>query len=232
MKRGIALYTGGKDSHYAIYKALEKGILVDLLVIVKPVRSDSWMFHTVNIDLAVKHAELMGMNYLLIEVSGIKEKEIHELKQKLKQFKEKLMEYEVMVSGAVGSTYQKQRIDALAEELRMKHIAPLWGFTPSKLIVEEASNLSFIITAIQAYGLSMEWLGKVINAFNVYSFLKAAEKALINPVGEGGEFETFVLSSPMFRRGYPYIRKAEVITYPNFGVGYYVIKDLTISTSS
>ncbi|PUA33087.1 MAG: hypothetical protein B7O98_01200 [Zestosphaera tikiterensis] len=231
MKRGFALYTGGKDSHYAIYKALEEDILVDLLVIVKPVRSDSWMFHTVNIDLAVKHAELMGLNYLLIEVSGVKEKEVDELKRKLSRVRE-LSDYEVVVSGAVGSTYQKERVDVLAEELHMRHVTPLWGFPPSKLIVEEASNLSFVITAIQAYGLRMDWLGNVINASNVHAFLKDVEEASINPVGEGGEFETFVLSSPLFKRGLLYVRKAEMVTYPNFGVGYYLIRDLGTSTSS
>ncbi|MCC6033807.1 MAG: hypothetical protein LM561_07025, partial [Desulfurococcaceae archaeon] len=83
---------------------------------------------------------------------------------------------------------------------------------------------SFMITAIQAYGISMRWLGTVINEGNVEEFLKDLEKHGVSPVGEGGEFETYVITSKLFKGGGVYVESAELVKYPLHGSGYYVIK--------
>jgi len=129
-----------------------------------------------------------------------------------------------LVSGAVASKYQKERIDLIARELGLEHVTPLWGRDQRILLLEETRYLSFMITAIQAYGLSMRWLGTVINEGNVEEFLRDLEKHGISPVGEGGEFETYVITSKLFKGGGVYVESAELVKYPLHGSGYYVIK--------
>ncbi len=226
MRKAVALYTGGKDSHYAIIKALEKDIVTTCLVIVRAGREDSWMFHTVNIDRAILHAKLMGIPYVTVRVSGAKEIEVEELKHALgTQAVMCVDEVEYLVTGAVASRYQKERVDVLAEELGLKHYAPLWGADQGKLFLEEASTLSFLITAVQAYGLSGELLGKPVTPSFAAKLLSRFKRYSISPVGEGGEFETFVISSPMFRGRSIAIRKASMMWNPNTFTGYYVIED-------
>jgi len=229
MRKAVALYTGGKDSHYAIIKALEKGIVTACLIIVRAGREDSWMFHTVNIDRAILHAKLMGIPYVTVQVSGAKEIEVEELKHALgTQAIMRTNEVEYLVTGAVASRYQKERVDMLAKELGLKHYAPLWGADQGKLFLEEASTLGFLITAVQAYGLSSELLGRLITPSLAVKLLSRFKRYSISPVGEGGEFETFVISSPLFKGRSIAVRKASMTWNPNTFTGYYVIEDVGI----
>lgn len=225
--RGIALYTGGKDSHFAIMKALKAGVPVDLLVIVVPAASDSWMFHSVNVELSRLHADLIGVDKVLLRSSGIKELEVLEVLSSLKKLNLH-SRYKYLISGAVASRYQKDRVDLMARELGLIHVAPLWGYDQKTLLLEEAKHMSFIVTAIQAYGVSMRWLGTLINESNVKEFLRDLEKHGVSPVGEGGEFETYVISSKLFKGGGVYVESAELIKHPLQSFGYYVIKSARI----
>ena len=223
----MALYTGGKDSHYAIIESLRKGVIVGDVLIVNSLRPDSWMFHTINIELAKLHAKLMGMNYLTTEVSGIKEAEVRELAEAIKD-RIDFSKYDYLVTGAVASRYQKARVDALAEELGIKHLAPLWRRNQEALLAEEINELGIIVTAVQAYGLGQEWLGKLLSKEVVKEFLNLCRKYGISPVGEGGEYETLVLRSPLFRGKGLMIRKAELLYYPQQFWGVYEVKDVSI----
>ncbi len=224
LKCGIALYTGGKDSHFAIMEALREGVTVRKVIIVVPQRQDSWMFHAINILLAEKHAELMGLKYLKIKVSGIKEVEIEELTRELKG-DEFLEGCEYLVTGAVASSYQKRRVDELANALSMKHLSPLWGRDQDQLLIDEAHKLDFIVTAVQAYGLPLTLLGRAVKSEEVSLILEARRKYGVSPVGEGGEFETLVIGSPLFRGRSIFVRKARAEIYPNLHTGFYLVED-------
>ena len=227
LRKGLVFYTGGKDSHYAIIESLRKGIIVRDILIVNSLRPDSWMFHTINIELAKLHAKLMGISYLSVDVSGVKEAEIRELAEALRERVE-ISKYDYLITGAVASRYQKARVDALADELGIKHLAPLWGRNQDTLLMEEISELGIIITAVQAYGLSQEWLGRLLSVEATREFLNLCRKYGISPVGEGGEFETLVLRSPLFRGKGLMIRKAELRYYPQQFWGVYEVKDVSI----
>lgn len=223
--RAIALYTGGKDSHYSIIEASKQGISVGLLLTAIPAREDSWMFHVVNIKWTRLHAEAMNKKIVYYNVSGIKEREVEELGKIL----ETLVSREgidAIVTGAVASMYQKKRVDRIAEKLGIKHIAPLWGQDQEELVRKEAANLRFIITAVQAYGLTEKWLGVEITRDNIEEFLKTCKRYNISPVGEGGEFETFVVDSPLMRKKVR-IRKGKKTWFPA-GYGYFIIEDAVL----
>ena len=229
MHKALALYTGGKDSHYAIIKALEKGIMTTCLVIVISDREDSWMFHTVNIEHALLHATLMGIPYVPVRVSGAKEIEVEELKHALEGLTTLHVDgVEYLITGAVASQYQKKRVDKLAEELGLEHYAPLWGSNQDELFLQEANTLRFLMTAVQAYGLSKELLGKPITPSLAVRLLPKFQRYSISPVGEGGEFETFVISSPLFKGRSITIRRASIAWNPNAFAGYYRIEDAGI----
>ena len=123
--RVAALVTGGKDSALALYRALKRGYEVKHLVTMLPQREDSWMFHFPNIHLTTLFAEAVGIPLVQAETSGIKETELEDLKRVLST-----LDIEGVVYGAISSRYQKQRIDRICRELRLRPIAPLWKKTP------------------------------------------------------------------------------------------------------
>ena len=105
--RVAVLYTGGKDSHYALLKALDQVHDVVCLITVVARREDSYMFHTVNVKWSLLHGEAMGTPQHLVEVSGEKEREVEELALHMERLVQRC-QLEGLVTGAVASTYQKK----------------------------------------------------------------------------------------------------------------------------
>ncbi|RLG72167.1 MAG: ATP-binding protein, partial [Thermoprotei archaeon] len=49
--RFAALFSGGKDSTYALHLAMLKGLEIVCLITLKPLREDSWMFHYPSVEI-------------------------------------------------------------------------------------------------------------------------------------------------------------------------------------
>ena len=82
----------------------------------------------------------------------------------------------------------------------MECFNPLWQKNQIELL-EELVKLNFkvIIVGVAAYPLDENFLGKEINSDFIEEMKKLQKEYKINPAGEGGEFESFVLNSPMFK---------------------------------
>jgi diphthine-ammonia ligase len=132
----------------------------------------------------------------LAETSGIKEKELEDLKKLLAS-----LDVDGVVTGAVQSVYQKERIDRLCNELGLKSVAPLWHQEPLE-IMKELIRLKFrvILVGVYAYGLDQTWLGREINTETLEKLVELHEKYQISLVGEGGEYESLVLDAPIYKK--------------------------------
>ncbi|MEM4327141.1 MAG: 7-cyano-7-deazaguanine synthase, partial [Candidatus Diapherotrites archaeon] len=53
------LFSGGKDSTYVIYKAIEEGKKVKCLITMKSQNKESYMFHTATINITKMQAKAM-----------------------------------------------------------------------------------------------------------------------------------------------------------------------------
>ncbi len=191
-----ALVSGGKDSVLALHRALELGYEVDFLVAMIPQRRDSWMFHFPNIHLTALLAKAVEIPLVKAETVGIKEAELQDLKNLLAT-----LDVEGVVSGAISSRYQKERIDKICRELNLKSITPLWLEDPIRLMKEIIElNFEVIIVGVFAYGFDKTWLGKKINSLTLKSLVELNRKYQISLVGEGGEYETLVLDAPFFKK--------------------------------
>lgn len=194
--RVAALITGGKDSALALYRALKQGYKIEYLVTMVPQRPDSWMFHYPNIHLAGLFAEAVDIPLVKGETLGIKESEVEDLKRLLAR-----LQIDGVVTGAIMSQYQKDRVDRICKELNLKSIAPLWHENPQKLL-EELVNLNFevVIVGVYAYGFDASWLGRKLNQKTLKDLAELGRKYQISLVGEGGEYETLVLDAPFFKK--------------------------------
>ncbi len=194
--RVAALISGGKDSALALYRSLKESWDVKFLVAMMPSREDSWMFHYPNIGLTSLFAEAAGIPLVKGETSGVKEEELEDLKRVLAK-----LDVEGVVSGAVASQYQKQRIQRVCEELSLRSITPLWECEPLDLL-KELIRLKFetIITGAYAQGFTEEWLGRHIDKETISALLNLHRKHDISIIGEGGEYETLVLNAPFFKK--------------------------------
>lgn len=196
--RVAVLFSGGKDSMFALHVALEQGWDVKYLVTMLPDQSDSWMFHHQCVELTKLQAEVIGIKQIVKTTSGEKEKELEDLVAALKEINGEII---AVVSGAVASRYQKDRIDAVCKELGLNSISPLWGKKQLMLIEDEiAAGFEIIISGVAAAGFDKEWLGKKMDAGVIEDLKALSEKFGISPAGEGGEYETFVIDGPIFKK--------------------------------
>jgi ABC transporter with metal-binding/Fe-S-binding domain ATP-binding protein len=194
--RLVALVSGGKDSVLALYRAQQMGHDIEVLATMIPKRSDSYMFHHPNIHMTDYLAEALEIPLIHAETSGIKEKELEDLKQLLES-----LDVEGVVTGAIASSYQKERIDKLCNEIGISSIAPLWQLDPLE-IMNELLDLKFrvIIVGVYAHGLDEKWLGREITKETLKELVELNRKFQISLVGEGGEYESLVIDAPIFKK--------------------------------
>ncbi len=192
--RVVALVSGGKDSIYAMYWALNQGWEIPCMISVEPKSDESWMFHYPNVWLTKLQAEAMGIRQVYIKTLGEKEKELDDLEKALANAKK---EYNVIgvLSGAVASEYQRTRLERVAYNAGLKNFNPLWHKDQARLVKDVIrAGFDVVIAGVSAEGLGKELIGKKLD-----EFLNNIGKS-ISPVGEGGEFETLVLDGPIFHK--------------------------------
>jgi ABC transporter with metal-binding/Fe-S-binding domain ATP-binding protein len=143
-------------------------------------------------------AKALGLPYTIIKTSGKKEEELKDLEKGLRDLKEN-KKIEAVISGAIASKYQKDRIESLSKKLRIKSISPLWNEDQVEIVKQEISSFEIIITACHAMGFNKEWLGRRMNLEVLNKLIYLNKKYGINISGEGGEYETFVTDGPNFK---------------------------------
>lgn len=198
MKLGV-LFSGGKDSTLALHKAAMKEEIVCLITLVS-INKESYMFHTPNVSITRLQAEALGLPLIQRETEGVKEVELLDLEEAIT---EAVRDFGVkgIVSGAVDSAYQAERIQQICHRLNLWSFNPLWKRNQEALLRElVSSKIKAIISGVFAYPLNSDWLGREIDSKMVTRLLSLATKYGLSPAGEGGEIETTVLDAPFFRK--------------------------------
>lgn len=191
-----ALFSGGKDSTYAAHIMEMQGHTVSDLVSVIPSDRHSWVFHTPNLHLVPLMAEAMGKNLTTRESSGTEEDDLRALEEALSR-----IQVEGVVTGALASDYQWDRINGVCERLGLPVYSPLWRKDQKMLMMDMVSSgLRALIVVVSAEGLDSSWLGKCIDDRVLEELEIVAVEYGFNLSGEGGEYETLVIDSPMHTR--------------------------------
>lgn len=208
----VSLFSGGKDSSWALYKGLEAGLNVTHLLTVHPT-GDSYMYHVPATHLAELAAESIGLSLIEVEPPDFDaervddsseqgDKEIEPLAAALRDLSGELDGDLVGVTaGAVESEYQTSRIQRLCDRLDIELFAPLWQREPH-ILAEEMLDADFEIVIVQvaARGLDESWLGRTLDQAAFSELERLHEEYGVHVLGEGGEFETLVTDGPHMSR--------------------------------
>ncbi|MFP4189898.1 MAG: diphthine--ammonia ligase [Candidatus Woesearchaeota archaeon] len=194
------LWSGGKDSAFAAWIMKQQNYELSCLISVESTNEDSYMFHTPNISIVDMHSEASGIPLVKRKTEGQKEEELSDLREAIKEAKEKYG-IEGVVTGAIFSNYQRDRVEAICDEQELKIFSPLWHMeqkSEMKRILKEGFVVSMV--KIAGYGLDKDWLGESITMDSIRRLVELNERYKINIAGEGGEFETLVLDAPFFKK--------------------------------
>jgi ABC transporter with metal-binding/Fe-S-binding domain ATP-binding protein len=208
----VGLFSGGKDSSWALYRALEEGLNVTRLLTVHPGEgSDSYMYHVPETRLAALAAESIGIELVEVDPGNLEattaadsaaqgDAEVEPLEAALRELAEEI-DLVGVTAGAVESEFQTSRIRAMCTRLGIDLFAPLWQQDPDDL-ARAMLDAGFEITIVQvaAGGLDESWLGRTLDAAALDDLRALNEQYGVHLLGEGGEFETLVTDGPHMSR--------------------------------
>ncbi len=223
MKLGV-LFSGGKDSVFACRRAMEKNQVACLITLVSE-NPDSYMFHTPNIRRTGLQAKALDIPLLTWPTEGVKEGELEDLSAAVAAARERYA-VQGIVTGAIESIYQAARVQRICRDQDLWCFNPLWQTNQidylRRLLKED---FSIIISGVYAYPFDASWLGARLTEERIQMLERLQKKYKINPSGEGGELETFVLDGPFFQKRIEIMKASQ--SYANYR-GQFVIEDMQL----
>ncbi|XP_064316241.1 diphthine--ammonia ligase isoform X6 [Phalacrocorax carbo] len=216
--RVVALISGGKDSCYNMMQCVAAGHQIVALANLRPAENtgradelDSYMYQTVGhhaidlyadaLDLPLYRGFIKGTSVNTGRVyTACQEDEVEDLYHLMKLVKDKEGVEGVSV-GAILSDYQRVRVEDVCRRLNLQPLAYLWRRNQEILLKEMiSSNIQAIIIKVAAFGLDPDkHLGKTLDQMEPY-LLELSAKYGVHVCGEGGEYETFTLDCPLFKK--------------------------------
>lgn len=188
MSVAFAMWTGGKNSHYALRRALQAGMECELLVTFIDARTELVLSNRLPPELIEEQARLIGIPLLKVRASF--ETYERELRNTLFDLRSGGITRGILPEITLRD--RRDWFENLMSDFAMRGVFPLWGIPPALLIEEQRRTMRSIIVQIDRQ-LSEAYLGKEITA----EFMEYLAEKGLNPSGETGEYHTFVCRSPL-----------------------------------
>ena len=221
----VALISGGKDSIFAILKLLQEGHELVCVANLQPPQKfqelNSYMYQSVGAEIIEFVAKALDKPLISHTINGLPESkslgyektqndEVENLFELLQMVKEKYPDVKGVSSGAINSTYQKNRVENICKRLDLISLAPLWEIEQVSLLEDMVQNkMDAILIRVCSAGLEEKHLGKSILEIKDY-LLYTKDQYGNHCCGEGGEYESFVLDCPIFKK------RINILEFENF----------------
>jgi len=196
-KKLVALTSGGKDSNAALYRMWRRNNEISCLLTLRSKNVESYMFDSKKTRSQLEEqATMLGIPLVLQNTEGKKEEELEDLEKGINKAVN-LHNVEGVVAGALASTYQRDRVDKIAEKLGLKVFTPLWQENQSnymRWLIREGFKVE--VTSVAAQGLAEKWVGKVLDEESVEELISLSKEYRFHAAGEGGEYETRTIDFP------------------------------------
>lgn len=207
-RRFVASFSGGKDSSLALYKAMQEGTAIGIIVMMEETGERS-RSHSLIPSVLQAQAESIGLPLYM----GAASWESYEgvFVRLLKDAKE--LGAEVLVTGDIDVPEQDCWHERVTDSVGLELSMPLWRKS-HKEVVEEFIRLGFVtkvVTVNLKKGMKEDDLGRVLTL----EYMKELEGRGIDPCGEAGEFHTTVISGPLFKQ-YVKVRHGKITSEGDF----------------
>jgi len=186
--RAAALFSGGKDSLYAVILAERQGVTVEHLVTLLPTLP--WPSpHAENIEALKVLAKSMGKHLTIVDF-----KREGAFSETLKNLK-----VDALIAGDINVEAHIIGLKDVCNKTGLELFEPIYGKDTTELF-HEIFDLGFkaLITGVNLKYLGEEWLAYVIFKETVTQFL--SKIGSVDPLGENGEFHTLVIECPLYAK--------------------------------
>lgn len=201
MMKSIALFSGGKDSFYAVQKVLKDGTL-DLLVSIYAPNGDTQLHAGPEGIKSIREAQLeaIGLSFRQINI-GYGQDYLHGLFISLKKVVDEVgVGY--LITGDLWHPYTSGIGDMLAGALGVTLVRPAREVCSSRekaiLYMKEVidSGIESIVLSVRKDNLPEEFVGRQIDN----AFFEELDGMQIDPAGEGGEYQSLTVSAPIMSK--------------------------------
>ena len=224
----VALVSGGKDSTMNMLKCVQNGHEIVALANLYPAGGkeelDSYMYQSVGHDAIEAFARCCELPLYRKAIQGTpvnqqfdyvatNSDEVEDLYELLREILDKHPDIQAVSSGAIHSTYQKNRVEDVCRRLGLSSLAYLWNADQPTLLAEMIdSGIEAVIIKTAVIGLGREDLLKSLRELQP-KLLKLKDEYGVNVCGEGGEFESLTLDCPLFKSNKMKITGYQVIVH-------------------
>ena len=187
------MWSGGKDSALALWRARRAGLDVRWLVTVNDSATGRVRFHATPMAAIARQAEAAACE--LVSVPTTWEGFDAALAETLGDLRR------AGCTGLVFGDIHLADVRAWYEERTraagLEHVEPLWGAQPASLLAEfVAIGGRAVLTCVETGSLDASWLGRVIDE----DFVRDIAGTGVDPCGENGEYHSFAFAGPFFAR--------------------------------
>jgi uncharacterized protein (TIGR00290 family) len=191
------MWSGGKDSALALWRARQRGLRVDRLVNVFDRATGRVRFHATPTAAIARQARAAGVP--LVSVPTDWETFDASLRQGLDALRREGCRG--IVFGDIHLADVRAWYEERTRAAGLEHVEPLWGGAPADLLAEfVAIGGRAVLTCVETAKLDPSWLGRVIDA----DFVREVALTGIDPCGENGEYHSFAFSGPFFHAPVPW----------------------------
>ncbi|MBI2658563.1 diphthine--ammonia ligase [Candidatus Woesearchaeota archaeon] len=195
------LYSGGKDSTFALQHAVERGWNIKYLISVKPTRKDCFLFHYATVEQTRDIASMLGIPHFYVKCRVADPVKEADIVKDVVEKNQKRMKVDAVVLGGTG--LQETQLKSIQNALRPLKVDSFASHAGEEhdLVMEQMlkSGYEILITQIASDGLK-DWLGKKITKENFSQLKKDSVKYGFHIGFEGGYADTLVTDCPLFSK--------------------------------
>ncbi|EGD80940.1 ATP-binding domain-containing protein 4 [Salpingoeca rosetta] len=212
----VALVSGGKDSCHNMLHCVAAGHRIVALANIAPPQDqdevDSYMYQTVGHEAITRLAQALELPLYRATITGgsvdtsktyeqTQGDEVEDLVALLQTVLEHHPTVKGVSVGAILSDYQRTRVENICSRLNLTALSYLWQRSQPSLLAEMLdTGLQPIVIKVAAMGLNpRKHCGKPLSALQPLLHRLHGEFDL-HVCGEGGEYETFTVDGPLFKK--------------------------------
>lgn len=193
MLRVAALWSGGKDSSIACYKAMENK--QDVAVIVNFIWEKPSLAHSLSI-IKLQSEALRKPYY----EAHVKEPYFEEYRKTILKLKQDF-KIEAVVTGDISyvDNFHGNWIDDVCKGTGVDVIKPIWELERAAILDELVSKgFKPMFTCVKEPWFTEDWLGRMLDTQAIKDLNDLHKKNGVDLCGEMGEYHTMVLDAPFF----------------------------------
>ncbi|MDR0520135.1 MAG: diphthine--ammonia ligase [Clostridiales Family XIII bacterium] len=188
-------YSGGKDSAFALHRAVESGHTTTLLITTYNADQERSWFHGIPSELLGRVSEALGIPIKTVVTRPSDDYGL-DLEAALREEKSG-RGIDACVFGDIDIEAHRKWCRERCANVDIEALFPLWN-GDRRALTDELISLGFkaMITIVDTKALPAEFLGKTLTP----EVVSAIEGCGADACGENGEYHTFVYDGPVFTK--------------------------------